>query len=514
MINIDQKTFDTVRQRGKDSLYFFAKAILGFEDLTDHIHKPICDELQDDENKRIMIILPRDWFKSSIGSIAYPIWRAINNPNIRILVVQNTMTNACKKLSSIKAMIESNELLKSLYSKLRPSKNSKWTQDVLTIERTGTYPEGTFEAAGTGTASTSRHFDLIIQDDTVSPSIDDMTGITQQPTQMEIEKAIGFHRLTSPLLLHPKKSKVVVIGTRWAERDLIGWIEINQPEYKVLSRSARENGEYVWDRFDESVLKELEHAVGPYMFSTLYMNEPLSGIDTLFKRTWIRYYQTMPKTSNLSFCSSIDPASAETDGSSDPDYTVVLTSAIDRVTGQIYVVHYTRRRMNAGEQVDAMFDHYGAYKPLVFKVEAIGYQRTLIHWVQKRQNETGQVFYIDPIKSHKVSKVDRVRGLQPYFAGHMIMIKSDMGELERELLSFPNAAHDDIVDALSMHIKFWYQECSMSNQDEQTKLENNPLSGASIMDEFLGRSRMRNRYPYDMGINGHGLDERIYREVI
>ncbi len=502
---LDEDTIETLRKRGRESLFFFARGILGFSDFTSHIHKPICDALQDEDNRRIVIILPRDWFKSSIGSIAYPIWRAINNPDVRILVVQNSMSNARKKLQSIKQMIEKNKLLRALYPHLIPGKKSVWTAECLTVQREGAFPEGTFEAAGTGTAVTSRHYDMIIEDDTISPQKDEMTGVIQQPTGLEIEKAIGFHRLVHPLLLHPQKSKIVVIGTRWCQRDLLSWITENSPDYLVLSRSARENGEVVWDRYNESVLKELEVNMGPYMFSTLFLNEPLSGINCVFNREWYRYYQTMEHNLDLVYCTSVDPASAKKEESSDPDYTVVLTTAISRKTNDIYIIHYSRGRMNPGEQVDAIFNHYRAYKPLVVKVEAIAYQRTLVYWVRKRQEKLNMIFYIEPIKGMIGSKVDRIRALQPYFAAGKISFKTDMIDLERELLAFPNGAHDDIIDALSMQLSFWYQIREEEIKYKQEQISDNEMTGLSVINELNGRVNKLNRYPYDIGIKADAV---------
>ena len=179
---LDQSTLDSIRELGKKSLFFLARGILGFEDLHESIHKPICDELQEFEtNTRLLVVLPRDWFKSSIGSIAYPIWRAINDTNIRMLVVQNSHANACKKLNAIKQVFEKCKLLRALYPEVLPDSSCTWTKECMTLNRTAAHPEGTFEAAGTGTAVTGRHYDLIIEDDTVSPEKDALTGILQQP---------------------------------------------------------------------------------------------------------------------------------------------------------------------------------------------------------------------------------------------------------------------------------------------------------------------------------------------
>ena len=156
--------------------------------------------------------------------------------------------------------------------------------------------------------------------------------------------------------------------------------------------------------------------------------------------------------------------------------------------------------MNPGETIDAIFNHYIAYKPLVVKVEAIAYQRTLVYWIKKRQEKLNLPFYVEAIKGMSGSKVDRIKGLQPYFAASNIMIKSEMEELERELISFPLGAHDDIIDSLSMQVGFWYQIGEQEKTYRKSTMPHNAMTGQAIIDEILGRSKKLNEYPYDMGI--------------
>jgi len=66
--------------------------------------------------------------------------------------------------------------------------------------------------------------------------------------------------------------------------------------------------------------------------------------------------------------------------------------------------------VNPGEQIDAIFNHYIAYRPVVVRVEAISYQRTLCYWIQKRQEQQNLPFFIEPIKGLKGSKNSRIRG--------------------------------------------------------------------------------------------------------
>lgn len=500
---LDEKAIEKLREIGKQSLFFFARAILKFGDLDADIHKPICDQLEKYEvDPKVIIVLPRDWFKSSIGAIAYPIWRAIRNPNIRILITQNSHLNACKKLQAIKQIFEKNMLFRALYPEILPTKNCRWSGECLTVNRSATHPEGTFEAAGTGTAVTSRHYDLIIEDDTVAPEKDSLKGVVQEPTQLEIEKAIGWHRVAMPLQIHPTKSQRVVIGTRWAVRDLIGWILENEPSYVKIERKAIENGKHVWDRFDANVMEQLEIALGPYMVAMLYLNEPISTINQIFKRDWIQYYDEMSKADkrDLVYCTSVDPAASESEGTSDPDYNIVLTTGINPNTGRVYVMKITRARMNPGELINAILEHQLLYKPVVVKIEAISYQRTINYWLKRTKEKLNRRFYVEEIKTHgRVSKEMRIRALQPYFADGLVFIRAHMGDLERELLAFPRGAHDDILDALCMQVQFWNNETEMRRAEKEEKTNIDPLSGACIIDELLKRVTKTREYPYDIG---------------
>ncbi len=507
---LDKSTIESLRKACKENLFFLARAVLGFQDLDEYVHLPICKMLEDYEvNTKTIIVLPRDWFKSSVGSVAYTIWRAIKNPNIRILICQNSHSNACKKLQAIKQLFEKCQLLRALFPEILPTSSNRWSSECLELNRTAAHPEGTFEAAGTGTAVTSRHYDLIIEDDTVAPEKDALKGLIQQPTQLEIEKAIGWHKLAMPLQIHPTKSQRVVIGTRWAERDLIGHILEEEPEYKLITRSALKPGKttisaenIVWSRYDVDVLRQVEKAIGPYMFSTLFLNLPINDIDAIFKRDWIQYFDTISKAEQhrMLYCTSVDPAASDSAGSSDPDYNVVITTGIDPKTGMVYVVKISRARMNPGELITAILDHQEFFHPVVVKIESIAYQRTLNYWLKRTRERLNRRFYVEEVKSHgSASKKDRIRALQPFFADKLISIRTHMGELERELLGFPNGAHDDIIDALSMHVGFWARETEAVKREKKKELITDEMSGVAVIEELLKRPNEFNTYPYDIG---------------
>lgn len=507
-----------MRELCKQSLFFLNRAVLGFRDLTIHIHKPVCDELQDPEKTRCIIVIPRTWFKSSIGSIGYPIFRAINDPDSRGLICQNTYSNATKKLSSIGQIFEKNALFRWLFPEILPDSSCQWSSDAKTVKRKATHPEATWEAAGTGTATTSRHYDYIIEDDTVAPEKDDLSVELQQPTAMEIQKAIGWHNLATPLLIHPLRSKIIIIGTRWAEEDLIGHVMDKFPNYHVITRAVREKngipatpeegGVPAWpERFNEDVLHEVETALGPYMFATLMMNMPTSAANQVFRREWIRYYDSI-NPNNLVCFTSVDPAAADKETSGDPDYSVVLTTGIDPEAGRIYVLGYDRERMNPGQVIDKMFLHYDMYHPVDVLVEGVAYQRTLKYWVEQRQKKLKKFFPISLSKATRASKAERIRAMQPFFSNVMVFLRPHMDILERELLVFPAArGHDDVIDALCMQVANWNDTISQARKPAARPDDNNPLSAERILNELLGRVKKLDCYPYDIGI----LADRIRR---
>ncbi len=513
---------ETLARKGRESLFFLTRAILRFDKMTKEIHSPICDTLMEyQDNKRLLVMLPRDWYKTTLVSICYSIWRAINDPEIRILVVQNTYTNAVAKLAAIKQIFEKNEIFRACYPEILPTTKSTWSREALCVNRKGTFPEATFEAAGTSTAVVSRHYDVIIEDDTVAPDFDNITGALMQPTQAEIEKCIGWHKLAHPLLIEPALSQIIVVGTRWVEGDLLDWVIQHEPQYTIISRSVREDekglshpqGKIVWTetddgvpKFNEEVLNQLEAALGPYMYSALYLNLPTSAADMLFKPAWINYYAELPQ--GLLFCTSQDPSSGDANLTSDPDYDSIMTTAINPKNGHIYVVHYNRERMDPGQQVSVLFDHYRAYKPMRYYLEAISYQRTLAYWIRKKMNHENVFFPIEEVRSHKASKVDRIRGLQPYFAAHRVFIRADMQELENELLCFPHGRHDDIVDSLSMQLPFWSEVV----EEVKPKYDHKylPGSAAFLIDSIRKRFKKPSIFPNDIG----NMSERISDEDV
>jgi phage terminase large subunit-like protein len=516
---LSSRDIERLRSACLRSEFFLTRGVLGYKDLDPLIHKPICDMLQNYLTiTRRLIVLPRTWFKSTVASVGHSIWRMLDNPEVRLLIAQNSFSNAQKKVGSVKSTWEKNELLRALFPELLPDGTRPWSADCLTINRKSSEPEGTLEPAGTGTGVTSRHYDEVTQDDTVAPDYDASTGEIQQPTSAEIEKAVGFHKMCHPLLLHPTRSAITVVGTRWAVNDLIGWIIKNTPEYAMVSRSALENangdpatveqgGKAIWSRFDEHVLSEIRRTIGTLMFDMLYMNTPSSSVNQVFKREMVRYYEQLPNS--LLFCTSVDPAPSELAKTTDTDYNVVLTTALRPSTGEVWVVHYDMLRCDPGKLIDILFDHYVAYHPVCVRIEATAYQATLCYWIRQRQAAENRLFRIDEVKRTRQSKSAHIMSLEPWFSAGRVYMHHFHSDLERQLIGFDPQrqalAHDDVIDALAMQVEFWSRCCEVATEERREEAGESEFSGKAVVDELLGRAKLAHQYPYDIGLMGERL---------
>ena len=492
---------DLIRAHARQSLYFFAKGILGFDWLVPDIHGDVCLMLEDHSKRRKKFVLPRGWLKTTVCTQAYPIWRGVHDPNLRVLLAQNNQDNARKKLKVIREQFEMNQLLRALYPEVLPTSNCVWSASSLCLNRSKAYPESTFECIGVRGQPTSRHYNIIIEDDTVAPDFDELGQETLAPSHDDVRKAVAWHSLALPLLTNPSTDEIIVVGTRWYEHDLMSHIERNEPQYAVIERSCREDKNGVSDprgmvtypeRFDEDVLAEYEATLGPYFFSTLMLNRPVSIGDMLFRAEWFHQYEELPPRQSLHVYTTIDPATdpeLSSSRSDDLDYSVVMTCGKDMITGNIYVLDYFRERCNPGDMAAAIFEQVLTWRPIVVGYEDVAYQKSLDYWLKELMRQRSQFFILEPIKRvGRKSKETHIAGLQPIAASGALYLRNWMKELMTEFLSFPRGSHDDLIDALAMQTQLWRR--TRSKREMRQSLERtDPFS----LDAAIASIRARHR---------------------
>ena len=201
--------YSSLRDEFNDSLYLTAKFLLGYKDINAFTHGDMIKALESPITRKL-IVMPRGVFKSSLGSVAYPIWLLNKNPNLRIMLDSELYSNSKNLLREIKAHLD-NPSLTNIYGVYK--NKAVWNEGEVTInQRTKVFKEASLTASGIGAEKTGQHYDVIVADDLNSPS--------NSNTKESREKVLNHYRyLTS--ILEPE-GVLVVIGTRYSDDDCIG----------------------------------------------------------------------------------------------------------------------------------------------------------------------------------------------------------------------------------------------------------------------------------------------------
>ena len=457
MAPLTEEQIDNLKKISLNNFYFFSLGILGYDYMIKEVHLPICDFLADDTIKDKMLLLPRGFLKTTLTSVALPIWLSMKDSNIRWLTVCNSMTNASNHLRKIRNQFERNELLQFLFPERMPNiRKDRWTEDSATIPRTKIgLGEGTFEAAGTSTNLPSRHYDRIGEDDIVTATKDDVSDRELAPSQDEISKAIGFHRLLPSLFDSLEGGYVYHAATRWCANDTVDHIRKNEPFFKIYEQNIyhKVNGEMVDEgepiypsRFGAEGLAKLKIRQGPYIFSTQYLLKPVPLELMMFKPTYIKYWDVLPNIRG-EFYAYVDPASSD-DKRACHTAIVVIFCGENR---KIYVAEVVRKQgMALSDCVGHLFRIAKEYKTKNIGIEVVGYQKQLERQVRDEMTKTGVFFNVTGDNpKHGQSKGARIENtLQPRFANHQIYISHAHVGLEQDLLEYQGIERSKFVDTL------------------------------------------------------------------
>ncbi len=192
-----------------ENFFFFAKDFLGYKDLEWGVHGQFINVFESSAPRKL-VVMPRGTFKSTLGSVAYPIWRLLRNPDLTILLDSELYSNSKNFIREIKGHLQSERMTALFGSQLGP----KWDEgEIILKSRKANRKEASITAGGLGTTRIGQHYDLIIGDDYNSPQ--------NSETPEKCQKVIDHVRYNLNIL-NPG-GEYLFIGTRYAERDVIGF---------------------------------------------------------------------------------------------------------------------------------------------------------------------------------------------------------------------------------------------------------------------------------------------------
>lgn len=402
------------------------------------------------ENRNMLILMPRGTFKSSVVTIGFTLQILLNEPNARVLIDSETSQKAKAFLSEIKGHLEKNEMYRAYFHSIhgvypdgvstRKNKDLLWTNaEIVTASRSRPMKEPTVMTSGIDKSINGMHFDYIICDDLHSEK-----NVTNKE---QIQQVIDHWKLNYSLL-DPGKVQIV-IGTRWDYNDLYQEILDNhRDDFNIVVRRAiKDDGTPLFpQRLPLDVLEKIKRKQGSAHFSNQYMNDPISEDDATFKReNMVRRDWELVKDRPINWGLLVDP-SFEGPYS---DYAGLIVAGMD-YQKDLYVRHVLRQKMNYSKIIDAVFDLYTRYRPKVIGIKIVGSAKSLMYELNNEQRRRGVWLPVRELRDNKNSKEERIKSLAPFYEfGHAFHIKDcpQLDELEYEMLHFPKAKHDDILDA-------------------------------------------------------------------
>ena len=416
-----------------------------------------------ERGSRLLISMPPQEGKTERSTKTGSLWALIRDPERRIGIVSYAQSLAETFGREIRNWIQTydgTDGTLDLGLRIAPDNGAaaRWQLDG---------HRGGLVAAGIGSALTGRALECLVVDDPFSGR-DQAESAAYRDRVWDWWQAVGSTRLAPG-------APVIVVLTRWHESDLAGrllaaedghrWRVINipaladhDPEKGQTDPLGRQPGEWLQSARGRTVAEweQIRLQAGSRVFTSLYQGRPSPDQGDVWKRKWWRRYSTplwsqhpadpsawlVPECDQL--IQSWDMAFKDTDGS---DYVVGQVWA--RRGPQVYLVDQVHRRLSFTETAAAFAGMCAKWPQARARYVEDKANGTAI--IDLLRQKIGGIVPVTPTES----KYARASAVSPFLEAGNVHLPSpeialfDPQGLIDESAAFPNAPHDDLVDATS-----------------------------------------------------------------
>ena len=396
--------------------------------------------------KRLVILLPPRFLKSTIVSVAWPAFVLGHFPEKHFMCASYSQDLANKLSNDTRAIMTSD-----WYRELFPNTVISVMKDTQQVFET-TQHGGRF-ATSVGGPMTGFGADIVIVDDPQKPV--DMAHESSRHKARDWLFNTAFSRFNSP-----KNGIMVLVMQRLHEDDIVGSIEDN-PDFKILKIPARAEDDLVYDldsrasfcfpagtylqedRFGPKEFVTQRKSMGSREFSAQFQQNPLPLDGGLFNLDRFKTCEEPPEFSELIM--SVDVAATEGGGK----YTAVTVwGHRDRFWYLVAAHRFQHDFTKVRETVQKLDQHY---QPDLIVIDSGGIGLGLISVLKEQGSKN-----VLPCTS-KISKLKRAEETVGIIESGRISILSSapgMPEFCKEIASFPNGKYDDFVDSMTQVLRF------------------------------------------------------------
>lgn len=430
---------------------FFFKQMTGRQFVTAPHHKIIDEKMKAvarGDIRRLIINIPPRYGKTEKGVRMFIPWCLASNPRGRYMHLSYADSLVKDNSDYIRDIIKC-PAYRYLFPDVEISQKTDSKEKWYTTKGGGLYAVSTGSpitgfGAGDfgdrqyqGTGSDADGFGgAIIIDDPLKPA-DAFSDLKRERINARFNNTIASR------VNNPGVTPIVVIMQRLHDHDMAGFLMdggSGEP-WEILSLPAiNEDGTALWP--EKHTIEQLEamKAADPETFAAQYMQSPMVATGNVFKREWFRYWDdaSLPRMFDTMFQSW--------------DMTFKNTAHADNVCGQLwgkkgpnfYLLDCVCEKMTFMESLRHVLLMTEKYPSATAKyIEAKANGEAIMNVLNER------VPGIIPV-TPKESKLARAHAVTPLFqAGNVYLPKNApwLFDYEDELTKFPNATHDDRVDA-------------------------------------------------------------------
>ncbi len=402
----------------------------------------------------------REHYKSTIITCWGTIQSILRDPEITVGIFSHTRPIAKSFLGQIQRELEDSDLLRDLFPDVlwqQPRREARsWSQDGGLIVRRKTNPkEATVEAWGLVDGQpTSRHYRLCVYDDVVT-----LASVT---TPEQIAKTTQAWEMS--LNLGSDGGAARYIGTRYHHADTYRTM-IDRgsviPRIHTATDDGTPTGRPVL--LSAEALDEKRRDMGPYVYASQMLQDPLADAAMSFRREWVMYYTTQPDPAQMAVYVVVDPASSKRQ---DSDYTAMWVIGLGQ-DRNYYLLDGVRDRLNLTQRTDGLFRLVREWQPRAVGYERYGLQADVEH-IRSEMDRQQYRFRLVELPAPgtgqaQLGKFDRIQRLVPLFeqGRFWLPVRIMYGDcegrmhdlvqefLDHEYLSYPVASHDDMLDCMA-----------------------------------------------------------------
>lgn len=450
----DIETLEKILITGSKNLVEFYKLFLcdvdEYKEPAD-FHYKLSDILLN-SNKNFAIQAFRESGKSSYTMRAFPLFKIMypSKKKYYILLIKNSATESARIIKQIAEEVRTNPLIAFRVEQvLQETLNDGGAYEIMLKNGSKVRIEGKGKGSSVrGAIWGNKRPDIII--------LDDIQDVADMQSETTMEK--DWEWFLSDITYLSKKGRIFLIGNNLGEKCLIERVfqYSEQLNFECMRIPvADEYGNPTWKAQytkDEINFKlEAARKVGKIdvVMRELFC-ESMPDEYRVFKKEYFKYYPSSEKQKIINSCNLYLLCDLAISQSNSADYTALSVVGVN-ANNHLFIIDIVFGRFTPSETIEYIFELVQKYPIIKVGIEKVAFQSALEHFLVKEMPKRNVFFEIKPLIADRKKEL-RIKTLQPRFTAGTVWFEEDaeyLTELERELLTFPNGKHDDLIDSIA-----------------------------------------------------------------